>query len=777
MSAKESISKKRPLLKKINLFLWIAFVLIVIGLPTYIWAVSQNVNNMFGGLPSYSQLENPEQNLTSLLFTSDGVQLGSGYYRDNRNPITYDQLGDNLVNALLAAEDIRFNQHSGIDLESMFRVAFGVLTLSPKGGGSTVSQQLAKNLFNTRIIDDGEKGSLEGKNGFLDQLIYKTKEWILSVRLERSYTKEEIMAMYYNTVEFGNNAYGIKSAAKTYFNKLPSELTVSEAAVLAGMQKGVTTYRPDINPENSKSRRNVVMSQMVKYDFLSQEAYDTLKKQDINIDSFSQQDQNTGLAQYFREEARKDLRILCEKLGYDLYGDGLKIYTTIDSRMQLYAEQAMDSAMAALQLKFDTLLANEGRDLWIDNDGRELRDFFEESVLPRTKAYRTLVSKYGEDSDSVDFYLNKKKNMTVFSWGGDVDTTFSTIDSLRYYKQFLQSGFMATNPNTGGIKAWVGGVNFKHFKFDHVRLGKRQPGSLFKPFVYATAVEQGYSPCYTFKDEAVAIRTGNGDEIWDPSNASGTFSGETYTLKRALANSKNSITARVMDIVKPSKVVDMAKRVGIKSTIPPYYSVALGTEDVSLHEIIGAYGTFVNKGTHIEPYYVSRIEDKYGNEIYNHVPRKSKAINEDVAYIMLNMMQETVRSGSGVGLWSSAPRFGYELTNYAQNKNSIGAKTGTTQNASDGWFVAVTNEMVVGAWVGGDDRAIHFTSWPDGQGARTAMPIVARFMKKVYSDSTLNIQKTLFERPPNLSMEIDCQKFEDVLNSSDSTDIYDDDIY
>lgn len=772
MSAQEKPSKKKSWLKKLVVVFWVGFTLAIIGFPAYLWAVSNNVNNWFGSLPSYSQLENPEQNLTSLLFTADGVQLGSGYYRDNRNPVSYDELGDNLVHALLAAEDIRFNQHSGIDLESMFRVAFGVITFSPKGGGSTITQQLAKNLFNTRVIKKEDKGKLEGINGFLDQLIYKTKEWILAVRLERSYTKEEIMAMYYNTVEFGNNAFGIKSAAKTYFNKMPKELSVDEAAVLAGMQKGVTTYRPDINPENSKRRRNVVLSQMVKYGFLAQQAYDTLRTKDINLDSFQQQDQNTGLAQYFREEARKDLRELCSNLGYDLYGDGLKIYTTIDSRMQAYAESAMDSAMRAIQKLFNSKLAAEGRDLWIDSRGREIKSFFDDNVLPYSKAYRNLVKKYGTKSDSVEYYLNKPKKLRVFSWKGEIDTVMSSIDSIRYYKQFLQAGFLASNPKTGALKAWVGGINYKHFKYDHVRLGKRQPGSLFKPFVYATAVEQGYSPCFTFKDEAISIPIPGQSEFWSPQNAEGKFSGEEMTLKRAMANSVNSITARVMDIVKPDKVVDMAHRVGIKSDIPPYYSIALGTEDVSLLEVIGAYGTFANEGTHIEPYYISRIEDKYGNEIYRHVPRKSKAINQDVAFVMLNMLQETVRSGSGIRLWLT-----YGLVDREQQKNSIGAKTGTTQNASDGWFVAVTNEIVAGAWVGGDDRAIHFTNWPDGQGARTAMPIVAQFLKDVYADSTLNLKKTLFERPVGLSMEIDCQKFTDVLTTTDTSNIYDDDIY
>lgn len=332
--------------------------------------------------------------------------------------------------------------------------------------------------------------------------------------------------------------------------------------------------------------------------------------------------------------------------------------------------------------------------------------------------------------------MNVRKRMTVFSWQGEKDTLMSTVDSIRYYKQFLQTGFVAADPKTGAIKAWVGGINYKHFKYDHVRQGKRQPGSLFKPFVYATAVEQGYSPCYTFKDEAISIPIPGQSNPWSPQNAESRFSGKEMTMKEAMAQSVNSITARVMDRVKPEKVVNMAKRLGIESSIPPYYSIALGTEDLSLQEVVGAYGTFANNGTHIEPYFISHIEDKYGNEIYRHVPRKTKAINQDVAYVMLNMLQETVNSGSGARL-----RWMYGLVDEKQEENNIGAKTGTTQNASDGWFVSITNELITGAWVGGDDRSIHFTYWPDGQGARTALPIVGLFMQSVYADTTLGIEK------------------------------------
>jgi len=509
----------------------------------------------------------------------------------------------------------------------------------------------------------------------------------------------------------------------------------------------------------------------VKYDFLAQKAYDTLRLPDIEL-SLKQQDQNSGLAQYFREVAREDLRELSKELGYDLYADGLKIYTTIDSRMQTYAEHATDSAMSKLQALFDSRLTRDDRSLWIDSKNRPIDGFLEEQVLPRTSAYRNLVREFGADSDSIDYYMNKPKKLTVFSWKGEIDTVMSSVDSVKYYKQFLQSGFMASDPKTGAIKAWVGGINFGYFKYDHVRYGARQPGSLFKPFVYATAVEQGYSPCYAFKDEAISIDIPFQDEPWSPQNAENRFSGKEMTLKQAMANSVNSITARVMDIVKPEKVVAMTKRLGIKSKIPPYYSIALGTENATLHELIGAYGAFANKGVHIEPYYVSRIEDRFGNVIYNEPPRKSRAISEDVAYIMLNMLQETVKSGSGRGLSST-----YGLVDSRQQENEIGGKTGTTQNGSDGWFMAITQDLIAGAWVGGDERSIRFTSWIDGQGARTAMPIVGLFMQSVYADSTLGIERSFFDRPAQLNMEIDCQKFADIVSPSDSTIIYDDEIY
>ena len=776
MSEKEKKPTKKKL-RNFTRFLWVFFVLGAAGLPTYIWSVSANLFNLYGELPSYSQLENPKQNLSSLLYSADGKILGS-YYRDNRNPVSYEELGDNLIRALLAAEDIRFEAHSGIDLESMGRVAFGILTFSPKGGGSTISQQLAKQLFSTRVIRKHEKGTLEGINRKLDQLIYKTKEWILAVRLERSYTKKEIMAMYYNTVEFSNNAHGIMSAAKTYFNKMPHELSIPEAAVLAGMQKQVDGFRPDKYPSRSKWRRNTVMSQMVKYGFLDQAAFDTLRQKDIVLD-FKAQDHLSGQAQYFREEVKKDLIEIGKESGFDLYADGVRIYTTVDSRMQSYAERAVDSTMRQLQCHFMNSLMEQDSTLrkpWIDRHGRVIRHFIEDKILPRTSRYRNLVKTYGEDSDSVDFYLNKPVPMKVFSWKGDIDTLLSPLDSIKYYKHFLHSGFMAANPHTGAIKAWVGGINFKHFKYDHVRHGKRQPGSLFKPLVYAKAVEMGWSPCDKFQDVATTVNI-EGYEAWAPKNSDNAgYTGATMHLKTALAKSVNAISAQVIQRVNPVNAVDMVKRLGLQSDIQPFPSMVLGTQDVSLHEIVGAYGTFANKGTYIEPHFITRIEDRFGNAIYTKVPQKKTGISEQTAYVMLNMLQETVNVGSGRRL-----KWEYQLISSPADSNQVGAKTGTTQNASDGWFVAVTKDLVAGAWVGGDDRAIHFKNWVKGQGARTALPIVGRFFEKVYKDSVLKITKGPFPKPEKLDFKVDCQPIEQLLIRNDTAArdsiIFEEDIY
>jgi penicillin-binding protein 1A len=439
--------------------------------------------------------------------------------------------------------------------------------------------------------------------------------------------------------------------------------------------------------------------------------------------------------------------------------------------------------MYALQKKFMRSLrdpedSTKTVDPWFDNDNRTIPDFLEESALPRTSRYRGLKKKYGESTDSIDFYLNKPIPMTVFAWGGEIDTLMSPMDSLRYYKNFLQSGFMAVDPHNGEIKAWVGGINYKYFKYDHVRLGKRQPGSLFKPIVYTAAVERGYSPCHTFADQAVSIPQPNG-EPWSPQNSDGKFTGEMVTMEFALANSMNSVSAQIVDIVKPANAAKMADRLGLQTKINPYHSMVLGTQEVALQEIVSAYGTFVNEGVHIEPHYVTRIEDRFGNVIYTKVPQKKTAINKDVAYVMLDMLMGAANPARPKG-FGGRLKYTYGLMLDPKDSMEMGGKTGTTQNGSDGWFMGVTKDLVAGAWVGGDDRAVRFKAWTEGQGSRTALPIVGGFFQRVYEDSLLNLTRGPFIKPENLQMEIDCQEFLNLMNPQDTvaTDsIFNEEIY
>ncbi|MEP5611832.1 MAG: transglycosylase domain-containing protein [Cyclobacteriaceae bacterium] len=733
--------------------LWIAFLSGIILLPTIFIMVKNDAFGWFGGLPSLQALERPDPDLSSELISSDGVSLGK-YFRKNRTPVTYEELSSELVNTLLVTEDLRFKRHSGIDLRGLARAISGKLTFSFQGGGSTVTMQLAENLYKT---NSDKKGALYRFTS-VGQVITKIKEWIIAVQLEESYTKEEILAMYLNTVEFGSNSYGIKVAAKTFFNKLPAQLNYSESAVLVGAINAPTRWSPVLNPENALRKRTEVLWNLTKYDLIDTVAFDTLNQNPIEL-SYKVDNQNEGLATYFRTQARNFLVSWSKDNGYDLFDDGLKIYTTIDSRLQEYAEQAVNQHMDTLQRLFNEHWI-EGNP-WIDDQNNEILGFLENS-MKRTQAYRSLSRKFEgrkNAQDSIEYYLNTKKSMTVFSWQGEIDTLFSTYDSLNYYKRFLQTGFMAMDPKTGHIKAWVGGIDHKYFKFDHVQQGKRQAGSTFKPFVYAKAIQNNYSPCITAVDVPITIDLpGQDPPTWSPDNAEGRWSNQVYTIRQAMAKSINSITAWMIQQIGPQNVVDMARDLGIESRLAPVYSLALGVADVSLYEMLGAYSTFANKGYYIKPYYISRIEDKNGNIIQQFVPEEKDAINEETAYVMLHMLKGTVEEGSARGL-------DYSL----KVNNEIGAKTGTTQNASDGWFIGVTKNLVAGAWVGGDDRSIRFRDWPLGQGARTAMPIWENFMLQVYEDKTLGYTKGPFERPSKpLSVELDCTKYDQNLNPSDT---------
>ncbi|GGZ23170.1 penicillin-binding protein 1A [Echinicola pacifica] len=760
MSNKKNNTNSGTLSGKIIKAIWLIFFAGLLGFVLFVWSVSVNFLGLYGDLPDFQTLENPESELASELYSADGVLLGK-YFRENRSPVKYDELSKNLINALIATEDIRFEDHSGIDPQGLARVLFKTILMgqSSAGGGSTLSQQTAKNLFKTR--GENSQGTLSRVPG-LRMLIIKTKEWIVASQLEKAYTKDEILTMYLNTSEFGSNAYGIKTASKTFFNKDPKDLTVQESAVLVGLFKAPTFYSPVYNPDNALRRRNTVLGQMTKYDFISETQYDSLSSLPIELD-YNVDSHNKGLATYFREIVKADLQkwanenLKADGQTYDLYGDGLRIYTTVDSRMQRYAEESVEEHMKELQEKFVQEL--RGREPWIDSNGRVIPNFLE-TMIKRTEAYRVAVKKYGANSDSVNIKLNEKRQMKVFSWEkGEIDTLMSSMDSLRYYKTFLQAGFVSMDPQSGQIKAWVGGLNHKFFKYDHVREGKRQPGSTFKPFVYAAAIENGYGPCYTVVDQPVEVNI-PGQPAWSPSNADGKFTYEKMTIRQAMAQSINSVTAYMMKQISPEVVVETAHRLGITSDLDAVPALALGTSDVSVLEMVGAMSTFVNLGEHIQPYYIDRIEDKNGNVLHQFPARKRPAMKEQDAYLMLHMLQGGFEERGGTS--QGVPM------NLRQG-NELGGKTGTTQNASDGWYMGLSKDLVSGVWVGGDDRAVHFRSWISGQGARTARPIWVKYMTKIYDDPSLGITRGPFRKPERpISIELDCEEY--AIQADDYTD-------
>jgi penicillin-binding protein 1A len=732
--------------------IWILFFCFIIGFPLYIYSVSINLFGLYGGMPSLKSIENPENDLSSELISADGVSLGR-YFRYNRSQISFDNLSDDLVNTLLLSEDHRFFNHSGMDFIAYLRVFKGLITLNPAGGGSTITQQLAKNLY-TQNPDMGLDGTI-GKLGRTPRrVVQKTKEWIISYHLEKNFTKEEIISMYLNTAEFGSNAYGIQVAAETYFSKTPDSLNIQESAVLVGMLQAITRFNPVLNPESSLVKRNEVLFKLHRHGYIkTREAYDSIKALPIVL-QYRVQNQNEGLATYFRSVIGQDLMAWCKARGIDLWESGLKIYTTIDSRMQRYAEEAVAEHMKIMQRDFE--LHWKGRNPWLDDNGNEIKGFLD-ARIKQTDAYKNLVARYGADADSVKIMLNLKKPMRIFSWDGERDTLFSSMDSLNYYKRFLHTGLVAIDANTGAIKAWVGGINHKYFKYDHVRQGKRQPGSTFKPFVYGTAIEAGFTPCFKLQDISPTFKVSGG--TWSPPNAEGDYGkGGWLNLRQAMAQSKNSITGQLMQKVGPENVVKFAQRVGIGSPLDAVPSLCLGVSDVSLYEMAGAYGTFVNNGIYTEPFFINRIEDKNGNVIENFVPKTREAISEQTAFKMVYMLQGGVEEEGG-----TSRGLGRDL----KEDNEIGGKTGTTNNASDGWYMGITHNLIAGSWVGGDERSIHYRSWSMGQGSRTARPIWEKFMRKVYTDASLEYKKGLFRRPiSGLDITLDCDKYPGAENDT-----------
>jgi len=717
--------------KKYLLIFWFSILSVFVLVCLFITFINLGV---FGPLPSFQQIENPKSNLASEVISDDGKMLGT-YYYENRSNADYNKLSKNVINALIANEDSRFYEHSGIDFRRVLSIAFRF----GHGGASTISQQLAKNLLVRRSRFD---------NPF-NILVQKMKEWIVAIRLERNYTKEEIIRLYLNTVDFGNNAFGIKMAAQTYFNTSPDKLSISQAALLIGLVKGPSYYSATRNPARSLNRRNVVLMLIHDHSLITDAEYNEAKNEPLGL-VFRLQDHNIGLAAYFREYLRLQLgqmlhdgTIPLQKDGtpYNMYRDGLKIYTTINSTMQQYAEQAESEHMAKLQRSFNEHW--RGRTPWAGNP-----EVIEQS-MKRSERYKELIEE-GVSADSIVQDFKTPVKMKVFSWSGDRDTTLSPLDSIRYYKHFLRSAMMSMDPKTGKIKAWVGGINFHYFKYDEVRSGSTQVGSTFKPILYATAIEEGISPCFKVDNQPVTI-TGYGSGPWTPKNADGKYGGK-FTIREALARSINVISAYLIKMVTPEKVIDMAKRLGISSEIPAYPSIALGTANVSLYDMVGAYSVFANAGVYTEPVYITHIEDKNGNEIYRKTPRIKQAMDEDLAYVMIYMLKgNTDPSLRGTG---SKLRYVYNFT------EPIGGKTGTTTNYSDGWYIGVTPDLVTGVWTGGEDRYEHFRSLSMGEGSATALPTWAMYMKQIYSNASLGISKGDFKAPTHpLRIEIDCSKY------------------
>ncbi len=726
----------------------------------YILAVSVNFLWLFGGMPNLKALENPQSEVASQVYSEDGVELGK-YYLENRTPVDISQVSPNVISALIATEDARFVKHSGIDPRSIFRAVAGVLTgQSGSGGGSTLTQQTAKNLFETR--EEKFRGVL-GNIPLVRTVIAKTKEWILAVRLERNYTKQEIMMMYLNTVSFGNNTYGIKTAAKTYFGKEPWKLSVEEGALLVGMLQNPSRYDPRAFEERALQRRNVVLSQMRKYNFLTMEQFAQYKARPIKLD-FSIENQNTGIAAYFRTVIRDDLTRWIDEYNeanpnaeLNLFTSGLKIYTTIDSRMQLYAEAAVMEHMRDQQRKFyehwrgrNPWVFRDKNDKWVEMPGYIV------GVAKKTARYQALKAAFGDDEKAIWTEMRKPVKMKVFVYGGrrnEKDTTMSPLDSLKYYKRLLHTGFMSMDPNSGHVKAWVGGINFKHMKFDHVRQGRRQPGSTFKPFVYLTALNESYlTPCDRVVDQPVVFAHGedhNGGPPWRPKNSNGRYSYQSLSLREALGNSINSVSAYLIKKTGSGAVVKTAQKMGIESPLTANPTLCLGTSDVTVFEMVGAYCTFANGGYHVKPLTILRITDKNGNELKRFTVQANQVISADKAYDMLHIMRGATEEPTGT---ASRLRNQYKLL---EGGNQIAAKTGTTSSYSDGWFMGMTQNLVSGLWVGGEDRTIHFRSLEFGQGARMAMPAWALYMQRVYKDPSLTRYKPEPFRNPN-NYKIDC---------------------
>jgi penicillin-binding protein 1A len=772
---KQGTQKKKPYSKKFiwifTISFWMVFIIFFVVIAGYFTSISKGKH---GFMPSFEELENPENNLATQIISSDQIVLGT-YFRENRVKVQYEDLSPHLVNALIATEDIRYNKHSGIDFKGLMR---GVVYLGKRGGASTITQQLAKLLYH------------KPAGSTIERIKQKMNEWVIAVKLEKSYTKEEIIAMYFNRFDFLNLAVGIESAALVYFNTTPDSLTENQAAMLVGMAQNPSLYNPLKRPDETLIRRNIVLSQMKKYGYVDQVLYDSLIQEPLGI-KFQKVDHNIGSATYFREFLRMWLTAnkpiyanyfdkrqyvedsinwyedpsygWCNKNlkpdgnAYDIYSDGLKIYTTINSRMQRYAEEAVSEHMGNyLQDEF-----------YKDQKGRrkapfssDLTDVEIENIMShsmkRSERYRVLKAN-GMNEDSILKNFNTPVKMTIFSWEGDIDTIMTPMDSIRWNKFILHTGFMSMEPQTGFVRAYVGGINYRYFKFDQVSVSRRQVGSTFKPFIYCLAMQNGMSPCYKVPNipTTFELPEGSPEKFYTPKFSESDKDGEMITLKYGLAGSLNQISAWVLKQFSPEAAVNLAKKMGVNSHIDAYPSICVGSAEVLLKEMVAGYCTFANKGIYTRPMYITRIEDKDGNVLTSFIPQQKEAISEETAYLMIDLMKGVVDFGTSV-------RIRYHYNMY----NELAGKTGTTNNHSDGWFIGIAPELVSGSWVGGEERSIHFKYISLGQGAVMALPIWAIYMQKVYADETLPYSnESRFERPKKLNTEIDCETYDKLHNN------------
>ena len=700
-------------------------------------------------IPSFEMLENPNSIQVSEVISDDGEVIG--YIGiENRSDVTYDHLSPNLIHALIATEDARFYDHSGIDLRSLGRVFFKTILgrKESSGGGSTVTQQLAKNLFKMRDLNRGH-----------GLVATKFSEWVTAVKLEHTYSKQEILTMYFNTVDFGSNAFGIKTAAKTFFDKIPDSLDVDEAAILVGLLKAPTTYSPVLHPDRCKERRDVGLSQMNRYGYLIDDDLEKYKAKPIDMSRYTPQSHNEGLAPYLREYVRNYMKDWCKHHRksngeyYDVHRDGLRIYTSIDSRMQRYAEEAVKEHFSKeIQPAFERELKNRKGNPFC-NLSKDQENRFLDMAMRNSDRYRMLKAE-GMSEKEIRADFDKKVKMKVFSWKGPKDTLMSPRDSLIYCKKFLNAGLMSVEPGTGYVRAYVGGINYRFFKYDNVRT-HRQVGSTFKPFVYTMALQDlGMYPCTEVPNSEVCFQVYNQPD-WCPKNSSHAREGEMVTLKWALANSINWVSAYLMKQGSPEQVISIARKMGVTSPIDPVPAICVGTPEITVYEMAAAMATFANKGEYVEPIIVTRIEDNKGRVLESVTPQRNEALSEVTAY----MMKGVVHSGTGARL-----NYKYHLNQYS---TAIAGKTGTTQNNSDCWFVGITPKLATAIWTGGELRSIHFRNMTYGQGAAQALPIFGLYMEKIYKDPKIKFYRGDFDRP-SVPIEMDCSRFQQEVENEGS---------